>query len=259
MNRAARNVATWLAVVATAGTALGPAALPARAQSAPAPAPEPLLRAHTAVYRVAFKGIGAGDFELRLRALPAAGHYRYETIPHPVLLARLLVSADSREVSEFEVGPNGVVPESYHLDDGGSHTDDVRMHYDWERGRVTGTSAGHPLDLELAAGTQDVMSIRAAILYDLAAGKTTAEYRMIDQGEVKTFVYRAVGHETVRTPQGSYETVVWVSARKGSDGRDKTWRYWYAPALGYLPVRAAQLEDGKTRLLFELSRATLEP
>ena len=256
MSRALRGPATCLrAALAIVAAALGLAALSARAQ----PDPTPTLRPHTAVYRVAFKGIGAGDFELQLRALPAAGHYRYETIPHPALLARLLVSADSREVSEFQVGRHGVVPDSYHLDDGGSHKDDVRMRYDWERGRVTGTRGGHPLDLELGPGTQDVMSIRAAILYDLAAGKTTAEYPMIDQSEIKTFVYRAVGHETVSTPQGRYDTLVWVSARKGSDGRDKTWKYWYAPALGYLPVRAVQLEDGKPRLVFELAKATLEP
>ena len=239
-----------------AAASLGLTALSARAQPDPT---APTLRPHTAVYRVAFKGIGAGDFELQLRALPAAGHYRYETIPHPALLARLLVSAESRDVSEFQVVPQGVVPDSYHLDDGGSHKDDVRMRYDWERGRVSGSRGGHPLDLELGAGTQDVMSIRAAILYDLAAGKSTAEYAMIDQGEIKTFVYRAVGHETVSTPQGRYDTLVWVSARKGSDGRDKTWKYWYAPALGYLPVRAVQLEDGKPRLVFELARATLDP
>jgi Protein of unknown function (DUF3108) len=221
--------------------------------------PGPTIRPHTALYRVTVKGIGAGTFELRLRAVPPAGHYRYETIPHPVLLARLFVSADSRELSEFHLGPAGVVPDSYHLDDGGSHRDDIRMQYDWERGRVTGTRSGQPLDLGISAGTQDVMSIRAAILYDLAAGKTATEYAMIDQGEIKSFVYHAVGRETITTPQGSYETLVWTSARKGSDGRDKTWKYWYAPALGFLPVRAAQLEDGHTRLLFELERAKLEP
>lgn len=223
------------------------------------PGPGPMLRPHTAVYHVTFKGMGAGSFELRLHAVPPAGHYRYETIPHPVLLARLFVSADSRELSEFHIGPTGVVPDSYHLDDGGSHRDDIRMQYDWERERVSGTRAGQPLDLGISAGTQDVMSIRAAILYDLAAGKTAVEYAMIDQGEIKTFVYHAVRREMVTTPQGSYETVVWTSARKGSDGRDKTWKYWYAPALGFLPVRAAQLEDGHTRLLFELERAKLEP
>lgn len=218
----------------------------------------PALRAHTAVYKVSFKGISAGEFELRLRALPASGSYRYETIPHPSILARLIVSADSRETSEFHVGEDGVRPLAYHLDDGGSHKDDVRLVYDWQREKVTGTLGKENLELPLVPGTQDVMSIRAAILYDLAAGKTATEYSMIDQREVKVFIYKSVGHETVSTPQGSYATDVWTSARKGSDGRDKTWRYWYAPALGYLPVRAAQLEDGKTRLLFELKRATLD-
>ena len=48
-----------------------------------------------------------------------------------------------------------------------------------------------------------------------------------------------------------------MSAAQGSNGHDKTWKYWYAPKLGYLPVRAEQLEDGHTRLSFELLKATL--
>ena len=179
-------------------------------------------------------------------------------MPHPSLLARLIVSADSREISVFRIGPTGVVPESYHLDDGGSHKDDVELRYDWEHGRVTGRAGAKPVDLALGPGTQDVMSIRAAILYDLAAGRTQAEYPMIDQNELKTFVYRAIGHDSIETPQGRYDTVVWESRRKGSDQRDKTWKYWYAPALGYLPVRADQLEDGKTRLSFQLRTARLD-
>ena len=100
-------------------------------------------------------------------------------------------------------------------------------------------------------GTQDVMSIRAAILVDLLAGKTATEYAMIDQDELKTFVYRRAGAETIDTMQGRMETSVWTSERKGSDSRAKTWKYWYAPSIGYLPARAWQLEEGKTRLAFD--------
>ena len=215
------------------------------------------LTEHTALYHVRFKGIGAGDFELRLSRSPGTDSYRYETIPHPSLLARLIISADSREVSEFEVTEHGVKPHSYHLNDGGSHKDDIQLNYDWAQGRVSGHAASKPVNLGLLAGTQDVMSIRAAILYDLTAGKTTASYPMIDQDEQHTFIYRQIGHEVLATAQGSFDTQVWVSAAQGSNGQDKTWKYWYAPKLGYLPVRAEQLEDGHTRLSFELLKATL--
>lgn len=231
------------------------ACLPLGRAGATEPGP---LRPHTVLYRVLVKGIGAGDLELRLRADGAPGQYRYESVPHPSTLARLFISAKSRETSRFHLGPDGVVPESYHLDDGGSHKDDIVLGYDWDKARVSGRAAGKPVDLPATSGTQDVMSIRAAILYDLAAGKSQAEYAMIDGDEVKTFVYRSAGRETIKTAQGDYDTLVWVSARKGSDGHDKTWKYWYAPALAYLPVRAVQLEDGRERLLFELRRATLD-
>lgn len=240
-----------------AGCVLG-AVAPSLLYAARGAAGEISLRPHTAVYRVLFKGIGAGDFELKLTAGAAPGTYRYETIPHPSLLARVIVSADSREVSEFRLGPAGVVPLSYHLDDGGSHKDDVLLRYDWEHGRVTGRSADKPVDLPLSPGTQDVMSIRAAILFDLLAGKTSTEYTMIDQDELKVFAYHRTGAEALETMQGRMDTAIWTSARKGGNPRDKTWKYWYAPSIGYLPARAEQLEDGNTRLAFELRRATLE-
>lgn len=215
------------------------------------------LQPHTAVYAVTAKGVGVGEFELKLSPGAAPGSFRYETISYPNLIARWFVSADSREVSEFSVGAEGVVPSAYRFDDGASHKDDGALRYDWGASRVTGHDGPRPVNLPLHAGTQDIMSIRAAILVDLARGRTRVEYPMIDGDEVKTYVYRAVGHEAIDTPQGRFDTDVWVSARQGAPARERAWRFWYAPALGYLPVRAEQHEDGRLRLSFRLKSARL--
>ena len=106
--------------------------------------------------------------------------------------------------------------------------------------------------MQLEPGTQDVTSIRAALIADLAAGREPREYAMLDGREVKRYVYSKVGTAKVATAIGSVDTVIYRSDRKGSDGHGRVWQYWYAPSLGYLPVRIEQREDGATRMTFTL-------
>lgn len=209
------------------------------------------LRAHEISYRFSFRGMGGGDLQLSLRPGSEPDSWIYETRPFPSMLARLVVSPESRERSWFTVTPAGVQPQRYVLDDGsGKKSENSELTYDWTRGRVHGIAHGAPLDIATEAGLQDVMSIRAAPVVDLLAGREPKEYAMLDGSEIKHFVYTRVGPEKLRTALGELDTVVFTSARKGSDAHDRTWRYWYAPAYGWLPVRIEQRQDGETRLAF---------
>jgi uncharacterized protein DUF3108 len=207
------------------------------------------LRAHEILYRFSFRGLGGGDLKLTLTQGPQPGSWVYETRSYPSFLARLVVSPDSRERSWFSIVEGGVRPERYRLEDGASnHAENSDLHYDYATGHITGTARGAPLDLPLEPGLQDVMSIRLAPTVDLLAGREPHEYAMLDGREVKHYVYSRVGAETLNTALGRLDTVVITSDRKGSDGRGRTWRYWYAPSLGWLTVRAEQREAGEARL-----------
>ncbi len=208
------------------------------------------LRPHEIVYHFAFHGLSGGDLELILKPGTQPDRWVYETRASPSLLARLVVSAESRERSWFRVTANGVEPERYSLDDGtAKHGDNSELTYDWTRGRVTGTARGAPLDLAVEPGLQDVMSIRAAPIVDLLAGREPHEYAMLDGREIKHYLYSRAGTERIKTALGELDTVIITSDRKNSDGHGRTWRYWYAPSLGWLPVRIEQREDGQTRML----------
>ena len=207
------------------------------------------LRAYEAVYHFAFHGLSGGDLTLTLRGDAEPEHWIYETRANPSFLARLVVSGDSLERSWFRVTPAGVEPLRYKLDDGTpKHGDDAELRYDWTRGRVAGTVRGAPLDLPTEAGLQDVMSIRAAPMADLLAGREPHEYAMLDGREIKHYVYTRSGAERIKTALGEFDTVIITSDRKGSDGHGRVWRYWYAPSLNWLPVRIEQREDGQTRM-----------
>jgi hypothetical protein len=211
------------------------------------------LRPHVVTYRVAFKGMAAGDLQLEL-SRQAGDVWRYETRPQPSFLARMVVSASSIERGTFRLGADGVQPLTYSLDDGTAERgkDEAAFDYDRTAGRVRGYARGEALDLELVDGLQDPLSIRAAILLDLLRGRELGTYPMIDGRQVRNYVYRRVGTETLKTAVGTLETVVYTSAREGADARAKTWKYWYAPSLGWLPVRIQQIDKGQPRLAFEI-------
>jgi len=240
-----RYAASLIAALAAAAPLLG---LATAAAAAPAAAG---LRAHEIVYRTSFKGISAGDLQLTLKPDAAPDSWLYETRAYPGLLASFVVSSQSRERSWFTVTPSGVRPQRYLLDDGTtSKRENVELSYDWTRGRVSGTVRGAALDLAIEPGMQDVMSIRAAPLVDLLAGREPGEYALLDGREIKRFVYTRTGAERLKTALGELDTVIYTSDRKGSAGGGRTWRYWYAPSLDWLPVRIEQREDGKARLAF---------
>lgn len=215
------------------------------------------LRPHTVTFAVAFKGIGAGTIELRLTR-EGPNLWRYETRPQPTMLARMIVSASSIERGTFSIGATGVEPHTYSLDDGTAKRtrDEVSLDYDRTAGRVRGFARGAPLDLPIVPRLQDPLSIRAALLSDLVAGREPGEYPMVDGRHVVTFVYRRAGDEKLRTALGELDTVVYTSARKGADARAKTWKYWYAPSLGWLPVRIEQRDENGPRLVFTVRAAT---
>ncbi|HUO78675.1 MAG TPA: DUF3108 domain-containing protein [Steroidobacteraceae bacterium] len=216
---------------------------------AAAPALGQGLRPHDVVYQFLFKGMSGGELELRLRPDAQPDSWIYETHAHPNFLASFFVSPNSIERGWFRVTPSGVEPTHYFIDDGSSDkSNDSDLRYDWSKGRITGTARGRPLDLEIEPGTQDVMSIRAVVLVDLLAGREPHEYTMLDGRDLKRFVYSRVGAARLKTDIGEFDTVIFKSDRKDSDGHGRSWQYWYAPSLGWLPLRAEQREDGKARM-----------
>ncbi|MFO0336296.1 MAG: DUF3108 domain-containing protein [Pseudomonadota bacterium] len=211
------------------------------------------LRPHVVTYRVNFKGMAGGVLVLSLKQDPASDGWIYETNAKPSFLARLVVSANSTERGWFDLTPEGVRPKRYLLEDGTRETKrDADLQYDWGAGRVRGSARGGPLDLPLEPRTQDAMSIRAALIADLQAGREPGTIPMVDGRELKHFVYRREGTAKIPTALGELDTVIYTSTRRGADSRARTWKYWFAPSLGYVPVRIEQREGSEARLTFAI-------
>lgn len=209
--------------------------------------PEPF----TARYDVSYRGIGAGSLVFSLRRAEPPGHYIYETHARPSFLARMVVSAAARERSEMRIDAVGVHPLRWELDDGKSgEGDDGQLVFDWQAGTVTGRVEGKDIELATEPGLQDRLSIQIAAMTALLRGSEPGTVPMIDDERIKHYSYTRKQTANLDTALGRVETVLYESTRSGSS---RVSRFWFAPSLGYLPVRAEQVRKGKVETVMVIA------
>jgi len=189
----------------------------------------------TANYEVVFRGFNAGTSSLEL-VRENGDRWRYVSRNHARGLFRIALPGEIRQTSVLTIDESGVRPLRYAADDGtDSTTRDIRLEFDWPAGRVRGVAEQNPVDLPIAAGLQDGMSVQLALMRALARGESPTGYSLIDKDEIKEYRYDFEGQTRLQTVAGELDVVIWASRRPNSN---RITRVWYAPTLGYLPVQA---------------------
>jgi hypothetical protein len=240
--RLRRNVA-WRALALLAACN---AALPADADPTAGE-----LEAYTASYQVSYRGIGGGQVESSLKPGGAPGIWLYSTRAYPNFLGRMAVSASAREQGTMLITGERVRPLAFEFNDGSAEdAKDVRLEFDWDAGKVTGTADGEQFTYDIEPGTQDTASVQAAMMVELLAGRAPTGFAIVAGGRLRQYRYWSEGTARITTPSGQYDTVVWASQR---DGSSRMQRVWHAPELGYVPVQAIQYRKGKPELQMKLA------
>ena len=162
-----------------------------------------------------------------------------------VFEASMLV-AGLTEASTFKLDGDTPVPLSYHFQRNGlgkSKTIDQR--FDWQTKRVTGDHRGDAIDLPLNRGVLDKSTYQIALQQDVAAGKKSVSYQVVDGDEIETYDFRVLGEEVVRTRAGLIDAIKVERVRDPTQSTRKT-VLWFAKDWGHLLVRLHQVEtDGK--------------
>ena len=219
--------------------------------SSPQSNAEPALRLFTARYQVKFHGLNGGTLELTLKKGDEPGRYLYTSGAKPSALASFFVSSDAHETSAIELAATGIRPLKFVSEDGKKgDAKDSALNFDWNRQRLSGRAEGKDIDLELAARTQDHLSIQIAVIWDLLQDHEPGVYPLIDGDKIKEYEYLKDSTATVKYGGRDLEAVMIRSARTG--GSDRITRYWHAPELGYLPVRAERTTKGEVDLVMQL-------
>jgi hypothetical protein len=194
----------------------------------------------TAVFGLEWKGLTAAHSTLELKSL-GNGAYRYSSSNHARGVFRVAFPDAINQTSSFEIRDGHVAPLTYE-EDNGNEKDNVSLRFDWNARRVRGTAQGKSVDQPLEPGTQDPLSVQIELMRELAAGSSPSSFLLFDKHEATRYNYTREQAQTLDTPLGHLETLIYRSDRPGSD---RVMRLWLAPSLGYLPVQAERRRKGK--------------
>lgn len=197
------------------------------------------LKPFAASYSINWHGLSAGTSQVKLEHL-ANDQWSYTSLNNARGLFRLAMPAHLTSRSVFRIEGNQIIPQTFTADDGGSgDSKDQDIVFDWAAGRVHGVAERKKVDLPTQPGLLDSLSVQAALMHDLLAGRMPERFALVDRDRIKDYLYTSQGQEPVQTDTGNYDTVIFSSSRPGS--RNATW-FWCAPELGYLPLRVERRE-----------------
>ncbi|MCC7198062.1 MAG: DUF3108 domain-containing protein [Gammaproteobacteria bacterium] len=209
------------------------------------------LTPYVATYSVAYSSMSVGESRMELHRDSQPGRWAMTSRSNARGLARLVAPGELVQSSWIDLEGARVRPLRYRFDDGGDGEKNVSLDFDWAAGRVKGTSEGKPVDVAAVPGLQDSLTLQVSAALTLGQGGKLESLAMIEKDKVKLYRYVFERRETLTTPLGKLDTLVYRSERSGSDRYS---RLWYAPALGYVNVRAEQFRGDKR--LFSLQIKT---
>lgn len=186
-------------------------------------------------------GVARGTVDMAL--LPTgsdqADEYAYRSVTKPRGLARLIRSAPLIECTVFQVSSDGdwLAREHQYIDGKPGEGKSSSAVFDAASGIATARYRDREAELPVTSAVYDRMLEGLIASRDLAAGRTPGPYRIVERAELHTVAYERVGEERVATDAGEFDTVIYRRQREGSSRSSLT---WFAPELGWLPVRVEQ-------------------
>ncbi len=198
-------------------------------------------------YTLAYNGFEVGVAERTLVPL-GDGTVVFKSKAYPTGLARMLVSdrVIERSVIHTETGRLKPMEYSYVQTDHKDRNADI--YFSWPKGEVVIQPSQERYPLH--ADTLDALSFQLALMRDLAAGKQQFRYYIVDRRKQREYNFKVQGHEQVRTPMGHFDAVKVVAKSKGGG---RSFEFWCAPKLGYLPVRIVSEEHDGDRTVMQLA------
>lgn len=159
--------------------------------------------------------------------------------------ASMLVAGLS-EQSSFRFDKGAFLPQSYRFSRSGlGKGKQIELDFDWTAKQVIGTENGNQVRVPFNRGIQDKSTYQIVLQHDVAAGKKSMSYQVIDGDEIETYDFRVLGEEMVETKVGQIDAIKVERVRDPTQSNRKT-VLWFAKDFDYLLVRLQQVEkDGK--------------
>ncbi len=191
------------------------------------------LQPYQAQYHLHSSGFRAAEITSTLRR--DGTDYIFETRGKSRGLATLFVPRQAIEVSRFRVGEDGLIALSYRRDAGKDDPrDDTRAEFDWANGTVATVDKGRDATLDLTPGMIERHILPLAISLGLRRGAAPQSLTLVERDRVKSFAITEQGRDRIELEGVDYETLKFLQHRDESDRRTTI---WFAPDLGFVPVK----------------------
>lgn len=176
-----------------------------------------------------------------VRSLKSIGENRWElSFEASMLLAGLT------EKSVFQRQGNNLIPLSYQFTRQGlGKGKKIDMRFDWSAKRAQGKERNTVIDHALNQGQLDKSTYQLVLQNDVASGKKSMSYQVIEGEDIDTYDFRVLGEELVNTEVGRINAIKVERIRDPGKSKRKT-VLWFAKDWDYLLVSLYQMEtDGK--------------
>ena len=205
------------------------------------------LPLYQASYSVAWGGVLAGRSETTLTRADN-GDYEYRSVTHTAGLVSLFSSKTITEDSCFELGNDGPRSLQYrYVDTDGDDKQTEEIQFDWNKNSADTREKGKQHTTDLTPGIADRFLSQLSVSLDAAAGKVPAAYRILDLGEIVSYVTRSKPKASLKTDAGEFQDLTVVELY--NEASHRILRFWLAPQMHYLPVKIEQTDPHKTLTL----------
>lgn len=209
----------------------------------------PVLKPHRAEFRLRLNRIPVGRMERELTQR-SGGLWVYRSEARTTGAAAALRDDRITERVMLEEHDGRLRPIAYFMRQRGRRERREQLGFNWAEGTVE-NSAGDDWRLEdIPDDLLDELGAQVVLIMDLHGGaRGELSYNVADDGEVKTYRFRAEDMETVATGLGEYEALKVERIREDSD---RYTAFWSAPELDFWPVKVEQRESASTRMVMTL-------
>lgn len=193
---------------------------------------------YEARYTVSWFGIPAGESVHKLHQ-KQDGHYHFETRTEPNMQ---MLPYHYHESTDFAWNDGQFIPQNYYYNvKEGKRKKKGNVTFNWDTKTVLNKALKEPWESEISEGIQDKLTQTLCIRQALISGSRELNYMVAEEDKIKNYVFSVIGEEQVKTKLGTYKTVkVEHVSRKGIRTT-----LWLAKTLDYLPVKMAQMRQGK--------------
>lgn len=191
------------------------------------------FQAFTAVYKVSRNNTEIG---IRTHTLTFNNNrYVYRANMHATGFASLFKPGEIIEVSRWKFDNDNIVPLSYEYRDTDKEKRHAQLKFDWKKKLVTNKVANKPWKMSIPTGTQDKFSYMLTLMKDLQHGEKNVEYKIADGGRLKTYQFKILNNEIIKTPLGDFNTT--KLQRIQTNKKNRLTYIWVLPEKQYLPIK----------------------